>query len=106
MNDWVRMKIEVPKIYLSILYANMLASLFTWFLLAGFIVLPVTFASLRSTRAVNGIGKAGKAVFGAVQNISFLWLAGTCFVCGVLGLSWLWWENRKNYIWLTDRVFV
>lgn len=106
MNDWIRMKIEVPKIYLSILYANMLASLFTWLLLAGFIVLPVTFASLRSSRAVSGIGKAGKAVFGAVQNIPFVWLAGTCFLCGAIGLSWLWWENRKNYIWLTDRVFL
>jgi predicted histidine transporter YuiF (NhaC family) len=100
------MKIEVPKIYLGILYANMLASLFTWLLLAGFMVLPVTFASLRSSRALNGIGKAGKAVFGAVQNIPFLWLAGVCFVCGVIGLSWIWWENRKNYIWLTDRVFL
>jgi hypothetical protein len=44
----------------------MLVSLFTWFLLAGFIVLPVTFALLCSTRAVNSIKKAGKAVFGAV----------------------------------------
>ena len=106
MNDWIRMKIEVPKIYLSILYANMLASLFTWLLLAGFTVLPVTFASLRNSRAVSGIGKAGKTVFSAVQNIPFVWLAGTCFFGGVIGLSWLWWENRKNYIWLTDRVFL
>ena len=29
MNDWIKMKIEVPKIYLGILYTNMLASLFT-----------------------------------------------------------------------------
>ena len=106
MNDWVKMKIEMPKVYLGILYANMLASLFTWLLLAGFTVLPVTFASLRNSRTLNEIGKAGKAVFGAVQNIGFLWLAGTFFFCGVFGLLWLWWENRKNYIWLTDRVFL
>ena len=106
MNDWIKMKIEVPKIYLGILYANMLASLFTWLLLAGFIVLPVTFASIRNSRALDDIGKARKVVFGAVQNIPFLWVAGTCFVCGVIGLSWLWWENRSNYIWLTDRIFM
>ena len=66
------MKIEIPKIYLSILYANMLASLFTWLLLAGFVVLPVTFASLRSSRTVNDIGKAGKLVIRIVQNMPFL----------------------------------
>jgi hypothetical protein len=50
MNDWIRMKIDVPKI----LYANMLASLFTWLLLASFIVLPATFASIRNSRALDG----------------------------------------------------
>jgi hypothetical protein len=106
MNDWIKMKIEVPKIYLGILYANMLANLFTWLILAGFIILPVTFSSIRNSRALDDIGKAGKVVFGAIQNVPFLWVAGTCFVFGVTGLSWLWWENRSNYIFLTDRVFL
>jgi hypothetical protein len=106
MNDWIKMKIEVPKIYLGILYANMLASLFTWLILAGFVVLPVTFASIRNSRALDEIGKAGKTVFGTVQNVPFLWAAGTCLVCGVIGLSWLWCENRSNYIWLIDRIFL
>jgi hypothetical protein len=44
----------------------MLASLFIWFFLAGFIILFVTFALLYSTRAVNGIGKAKKAIFNTV----------------------------------------
>ena len=106
MNDWIKMKIEVPRIYLGILYANMLVNLFTWLLLAGFIILPVTFSSIRNSRALDDIGKAGKAVFGAIQNIPFLWVVGTCFVFGVTGLSWLWWENRSNYIFLTDPVFL
>jgi hypothetical protein len=66
MNDWIKMKIEVPKIYLGILYANMLANLFTWLLLAGFIILPITFSSIRNSHALNDIGKAGKAVFGVI----------------------------------------
>lgn len=106
MNDWIKMKIEVPKIYMGILYTNMLASLFTWLLLAGFIVLPVTFASIRNSHALDDIGKAGRVVLRVVQNVPFIWIAGTCFVCGVSGLSWLWWENRKNYIWLIDRIFL
>jgi hypothetical protein len=87
MNDWIKMKIEVLKIYLGILYANMLANLFTWLLLAGFIILPVTFSSIRNSRALNNIGKARKAVFDAIQNVPFLWVVGTCFVFGVTGLS-------------------
>jgi RsiW-degrading membrane proteinase PrsW (M82 family) len=79
------MKIEVPK-------RNTLASLFSWLLLASFIVLPVTFVSIHNSRKV--------------QNVPFFWVAGTCFVCGVIGLSWLWWENRSDYIWLKDRVFL
>jgi len=61
------MKIKVPKIYLGILYANMLASLFTWLLLAGFFIFPVTFS-----HALDDIGKARKVVFGAIQNVPFL----------------------------------
>lgn len=106
INDWIKMKIEVPKIYLGILYANMLAGLFTWLLLASFVVLPVTFTSIRNSRVIDDIGKAGKVVIGTIQNVPFLWVAGTFFVLGVIGLSWLWWENRGNYIWLTDRVFL
>ena len=102
MNDWIRMKIDVPKI----LYANMLASLFTWLLLAGFIVLPATFASIRNSRALDDMGKAGKVVISAAQNIPLLWVAGICCVCGASGLLWLWWGQSHNYIWLGDRIFL
>ena len=50
----------------------MLASLFTWLLLAGFIILPMTFSLIRNSRALDDIGKAGKVVFGAIQNLPFL----------------------------------
>jgi hypothetical protein len=105
-NRWIDMKLELQHVYLSILYANMLAGLFTWLLLAGFIVLPVTFASLRNSRALNSIGSAGRIAFNAVQNGHYLALAVVCFTIGVGGLSWIWWDNRKNYIWLTERVFM
>jgi hypothetical protein len=101
MNDWIRMKIDVPKI----MCANMLASLFTWLLLAGFIVLPATFASIRN-RALEDVGKTGKVVISTAQNIPLLWVAGTCCVCAASGLSWLWWGQSHNYIWLGDRIFL
>jgi hypothetical protein len=61
------MKIKVLKIYLGILYANMLASLFTWSLLASFIIFLITFS-----RTLDNIRKAGKVVFGIIQNVPFL----------------------------------
>jgi hypothetical protein len=101
-NDLIRVKIEVSKI----VYANMLAGLFAWLLLVSFIVLPATFASIRNSRALDGIGKAGKAVISATQNIPILWVAGSCCVCGASGLLWLWWGQNQNYIWLGDRIFL
>jgi hypothetical protein len=45
-----------------------LASLFTWLLLAGYVVFPGTFISLRNSNALNGVGSAGKAVLKTFQN--------------------------------------
>ena len=99
------MEIEVPKIYWGVLYTNILASLLTLVLLAGFLA-PQVNASLRTSRALSSIGNAGKVVLSKVQDIPPLYIAGSCFLCGVVGLLWIWWENRQNYIWLTDRAFL
>jgi hypothetical protein len=102
MDAWTRMKIEVPKI----LYANMFASLFTWLLLAGFIVFPATFTSIRNSRALDGMGKAGKVIVSAAQNIPWLGAAIVCCACGVSGLSWLWLGQSQSFIWPGDRIFL
>jgi hypothetical protein len=106
VNDWVRMKIDLPKIYWGILYANIVVNVFIWLLLSGFLVLPAAFSSLSVSHALNSLGNAGKVVLHAVQNISFLWLAGICFVCGVVGLLLIWREHINNYIWSTNRLFL
>jgi hypothetical protein len=72
MNKWIKIKTEVPKIYLGILYMNILASLFTWLVLARIVVIPVTFALVRNSCALDEIGKARNAILGAIQNIPFL----------------------------------
>ncbi len=87
MASWIKVKAEVPKL----LYANMLV-LFTW-LLAGLVILPVIFASIRNSRALDGIQRAGKAVFSAVQDSPLLVVAGTGFICGVVGLYWHCWGH-------------
>ena len=100
MASWMKVKAEVAKL----LYANMLV-LFTW-LLAGLVILRVIFASIRNSRALDGIGRAGKAVFSAVQDSPLLVVAGTGFICGVVGLYWHCWGNTGKYVWLTDCAFL
>ncbi|KAH7417506.1 hypothetical protein BKA64DRAFT_658064 [Cadophora sp. MPI-SDFR-AT-0126] len=79
--------------------------LFTW-LLAGLVILLVMFASIRNSRALDGIGRAGKVVFSALQDSPLLVVAGTGFICGVVGLYWHCWRNTSKYVWLTDCAFL
>jgi hypothetical protein len=98
MASWGKVKAEVPKL----LYTNMLVS---W-LLAGLVILPVMFASLRNSRALDGIGRAGKAVFSAVQDFPLLLVAGAGFICGVVGLYWHCSRHTGKYVWLIDCAFL
>ncbi|RDL30194.1 Uncharacterized protein BP5553_10472 [Venustampulla echinocandica] len=70
---------------------NILAGVSTWLLLAGYMVLPGTFTSIRNSRALlEEAGKAGKAVVKAAQNVPLLWLAGICCILGAAGMCCLW----------------
>ncbi|KAH8800716.1 hypothetical protein F5884DRAFT_890323 [Xylogone sp. PMI_703] len=106
VNDWVKMKVQIPKVYFHMVSTDHLARLFTWLLLAGFIVLPVTFTSLHDSNALKSIGKAGKVVSNVVENIPILVIAWICFGFGIVGVAWLWWVNSDNFIWLTDQIFL
>ena len=93
-NSWIRTKIRIPKIHWGILFTNILANVFTWLLIA---VLPVILSTIR--HSLDGLGNA-------VQSIPFSWFAGLSFICGLAGLIRMWWENRDDYTWLTDHVFL
>jgi hypothetical protein len=89
---------------IPVLY-NILSSVFTWLLLAGYMVFPGTFTSIRGSQTlVNGAGKAGKLVSTAVQHIPLLYLGAICCICGAAGMSWLGWLWRANYIWIVNRI--
>lgn len=86
---------------------NILAGAFIWLLLAGFVFLPSTFTSIVKSRTLQtGAGKAGKIVVRAVQNLPLLGVAVVCCGIGGLGISWLWWMYRSNYIWLINRIIL
>jgi hypothetical protein len=88
---------------------NFLAGFFTWIVLAGYMVFPATFTSLRHSKTVKDAadnGKAGQHVVDAVQNVPLLWLAAICCISGTSGMCWLWWKWQENYVWLINRIFL
>lgn len=83
---------------------NIFASVFSWLTLAGFVTLPNTFTSLRSSHIFDGI-QAVEVVQDTVQNAGLLPMAGILCIGGMIGTFWLWWAHRKNYVWLCRQLF-
>jgi hypothetical protein len=74
---------KVPSIY------NILAALFSWLTLAGFVVLPGTFTSLKySTMLSNNKGR--EIVQKTVQNVPLLPIARVIYGIRIIGTCWLW----------------
>ena len=91
--------IEAPMLH------NLLAAVFSWITLAGFIVLPGTFTSLETPgRLGNSTG--GKLVQNTVKNIPLLAIGIICCISGTVGSCFLWRKWRKNYIWLMMHIFL
>lgn len=84
---------------------NILAAFFHWLSLAGFIVFPGTFASLERIGVLNS-PVTGRAIQLVTRNVPLLYIAGLCCVLGGLGLAWLWWTIRYNYVWSISRIFL
>lgn len=87
---------------------NLLASLFVWILLAGYLVLPATFNKLQS-RTENISDDASvieKEALRTVRNVPLLYVAAFACGLGVAGCIWLWWKHRGNYVWVINRIFL
>jgi hypothetical protein len=78
------------------LIRNFLAGSFTWLLLAGYLVFPGAFTSLRNSNALNKLGNVGKTVLIEVQQ-GILRVAAVCCLLAALGMGWLWWKCRANH---------
>lgn len=87
---------------------NILASAFTWILLAGYIVFPATFNKLHTDQDLDE--KANSALkehaLKTARNVPLLYVAAFACGIGVLGCLWLWWAHRKNYVWVINRIFL
>lgn len=93
---------NVPKLH------NILASFFTWILLAGYIVFPATFNKLndKDLDAKAGDNALKEQALKTVRNVPLLYVAAFACGVGVLGCMWLWWKHKKNYVWVINRIFL
>lgn len=81
---------------------KVLAGFFTWILLAGFILFPGTFA----TWADKPPNTTEHEVAAIINNVPLLVIAWVCTGVGAVGMVLLWWQQRKNYIWIVNKIFV
>jgi len=88
---------------------NILSSFFTWILLAGFVIFPGTFTTIQSSidndESIQN-NEAANTILGAVQNTGLIVIAGVCCGVGALGMCWLWYRWRDNYVWLLNKIFL
>jgi hypothetical protein len=87
---------------------NIYASFFTWVLLAGFVILPGTFTSLSTLTDDPSIASSNTAshILSQVKHVSLLYVGAFCAGIGALGMIWLWFRWRANYVWLLNRIFL
>lgn len=94
---------KVPRMH------NILSSLFGWLLLAGFVVFPGTFTSIKKLSTDPGLANelptAGE-ILDRFQNLPLLVIASITCGVGALGLVWLALRWRRNYVWLLNRILL
>ena len=81
------------------------AALFSWLILAGYLVLPNTFTSLQSSKTLSE-SKGGQLLQSTVHNVKLLPFAGVLCLIGLAGISRLWYKWRRNYVWLITYIFM
>jgi hypothetical protein len=96
---------EIPRMH------NILASLGTWIILAGFLVVPGTFTTFKQSKAFqeaddNNGDEVAHAIVHSIANIGLLWLSGSFCVAGTAVCLWLWVTWRHNYVWLVNKIFM
>lgn len=87
------------------IWYNLAAAVALWIILAGFTLIPGTFASLKESDDLR-YSQEGQFIRDLVQNIPLLPLAGACYFAGITGLGMLWRKFKVNYIWLLTHIFV
>ncbi|TVY31537.1 hypothetical protein LSUB1_G008749, partial [Lachnellula subtilissima] len=87
---------------------NILASFFTWILLAGFVIFPGTFTSLQTLSPTSPALTSSTAshILSSTKHIPLLIIASTSSILGALGMLYLWFAHKDNPVWLLNRIFL
>ncbi|CAG7915458.1 unnamed protein product [Penicillium olsonii] len=88
---------------------NLLVSIANWALLAGYLVVPGTFTSLKESNQVEEVLKkntAGQAVLHTIQNPPLLVIACLFLLGGAATLIMLFRELQSSYTWLVNKIFM
>jgi hypothetical protein len=83
---------------------NIRAASFSWLILAGYVVFPGTFTSLKTSQTLAS-STGGRVIQYALKR-GLLAIAGACCIFGTIGTSWLWYKWRNNAIWLVANIFL
>ena len=81
---------------------DFLAGFFSWLTLAGYVVFPGAFTSLKTSKTLTS-SSVGRVVQDTAKHVPLFILAAVCCGIGTLGTGWLWWVWRWNAVWLLDR---
>ncbi|KAB8067368.1 hypothetical protein BDV29DRAFT_186275 [Aspergillus leporis] len=88
---------------------NFLSSFAGWILLAGYLVIPGTFTTLRGSDTMKE-GLAGnnaeKAILDTIQNPPLVGIACSLLAIGAGLMAFLFFRWRHNYLWLINRLFI
>lgn len=71
------------------------------------IILPSTFTSLSALGDDPTISTSQiSTILKEVKNIPLLYLAAFCSGIGTMGMAWLWFKFRANYVWIINKIFL
>lgn len=88
---------------------NVMASAANWVLLAGYLVIPCTFTSLKESNQVEKAldkNTAGRAALNTLQNPPLLVIACLFLAVGATALVLLYRKFRPNYTWLVNKLLM
>lgn len=88
---------------------NLCANAANWVLLAGYVIIPGTFTSLKKSSEVQDVlqtNGAGRVVLKTIQNPPLLAIAFLFLITGSAMLGWLWVKFKTNYPWLINKIFL
>jgi hypothetical protein len=84
---------------------NGAASLATWLLLAGYLVIPGTFTSLQKSDSIEDSlsqNQGENVILKTIQNPPLVMIAWLLLTIGIGILSVLFYRWRGNYLWLIN----